>query len=186
MPFSEKIKKEVKERAAFRCCRCQNVGIQVHHIIPEEHGGESTIENAAPLCASCHVAFGDNPKKRKETTEMRDWWYTQVESRFFSFNPSIEMLEQINTKVEQIQANQADVTELKGMLKSVSDEMINSITPATAPLAASNIVNASSAAYSVVLGPKTHANFVCRRCNTRIGLLVGSDVCPRCGQPINS
>ena len=186
MPFGEKVKREVKERAAFRCCRCQNVGIQVHHIIPEEHGGEDTIENASPLCASCHVGFGDNPKKRKEITEMRDWWYKQVESRFFGPNPSTEMLEQINAKVEDIQANQADMTELKAMLKSVADEMINSITPATAPIAASNIVNSSTAVSSVRLGHNTHANFVCRRCNTMIGLLVGSDVCPQCGEPIDS
>lgn len=186
MPFGEKVKREVKERAAFRCCRCQSVGIQVHHIIPEEHGGGDTIENAAPLCASCHVGFGGNPEKRKEITEMRDWWYGQVESHFFGPNPSFEMLEQINAKVEEIQANQADVTELKDMLRSVAEEMINSITPGTAPATASSIVNASSAASSVKLGPGAHANFVCRRCNTTIGLLVGSDVCPYCGEPINS
>lgn len=174
MAFSEKVKQEVKKRAAFRCCRCQCVGIQVHHIIPEEHDGKDTIENAAPLCANCHADFGDNPKKRKEITEMCDWWYKQVESHFFGPNPSIDMLEQINAKVEDIKANQTDLTELKGMLKSVVDEMIDSITPATAPMTASNIVNASS---SVI------ANFVCPSCSTHVGIFVGN-ACPSCGEPL--
>jgi 5-methylcytosine-specific restriction endonuclease McrA len=73
MSFSEKTKIEVKEKAAFRCCRCQSVSVQVHHIIPEEAGGADTIDNAAPLCPSCHNAFGGNPEKRKEIKQMRDW-----------------------------------------------------------------------------------------------------------------
>jgi hypothetical protein len=186
MSFGEKLKKGVRQRAAYRCCRCQKVGIQVHHIIPQERGGEDTFENAAPLCAGCHDDFGGNPEKRKGITEMRDWWYEQVESHFFGPNPSSEKLEQINAKLQDIQANQADVTELKDLLRSVSDELINSITPGTAPAAASSIVNSSSVASSVELGPGVRTNFVCRRCNTMIGLLVGSDICPQCGEPIDS
>lgn len=158
MPFGSRVKKEVKERAAFRCCRCQTIGIQVHHIIPQEHDGPDTIENAAPLCATCHDTFGANPVKRKEIAEMRDWWYKVVETRFSGQDPSVEMLEKINTTVEDIRAKQADVTELKGMLKSVADEMINSITAATAPIAASNIVNASSEASSGMLGPEVEVH----------------------------
>jgi len=66
MPFSEKVKLEVKERSAFRCCRCQNISIDIHHIIPENNGGSDEIDNAAPLCQNCHSQFGDNPSKRKE------------------------------------------------------------------------------------------------------------------------
>ena len=43
MPFSEKIKREVKQKAAFRCCRYQNIGIDIHHIIPERDGGFISI-----------------------------------------------------------------------------------------------------------------------------------------------
>ncbi len=73
MDFTEQVKKEVKERAAFRCCRCQQIGIHVHHIIPQENGGSSDMDNAAPLCPNCHDYFGANPQKRKEITQMRDW-----------------------------------------------------------------------------------------------------------------
>jgi 5-methylcytosine-specific restriction endonuclease McrA len=38
MAFPERIKLEVKRKAAFRCSRCQNIGVEVHHIIPESEG----------------------------------------------------------------------------------------------------------------------------------------------------
>jgi hypothetical protein len=75
MPFSEADKVEVKRKAGFRCCMCQQMGVEVHHILPEKHGGTDHIGNAAPLCPNCHNYFGDNPIKRKEITQMRDWWY---------------------------------------------------------------------------------------------------------------
>ena len=77
MPFSDEVKLEVKRRAHFRCCKCQEGPIEVHHIIPEGKGGPDTFENAAPLCPSCHGWFGDNPLLKKTITEMRDWWYSQ-------------------------------------------------------------------------------------------------------------
>ena len=86
MPFSEPIKLQIKRRAAFRCCRCHEIGVDVHHIIPQSEGGADTIENAAPLCQNCHDRFGDNPQKRKELTQMRDWWYEIVQDNY-SPNP---------------------------------------------------------------------------------------------------
>ena len=77
--FSEKIKKKVREKANFRCCRCQKISIEVHHIIPQKDGGGDDFDNAAPLCANCHADFGDNPRKRKEIRAMRDWWYKKCE-----------------------------------------------------------------------------------------------------------
>lgn len=122
MPFSEKVKKEVKEKAAFRCCRCHSIGIDVHHILPEKEDGPNVISNAAPLCQNCHDQFGDNPSKRKEITQMRDWWYERVEHMYSDrgLNNS-EMLNQINTKLTDIQHGQSSgISDLKGMLKEVS------------------------------------------------------------------
>lgn len=87
MPFSEPIKLQVKRNAAFRCCRCHEIGIDIHHIIPQSEGGLDTIDNAAPLCQNCHDRFGDNPQKRKELSQMRDWWYEIVKDKY-SPNPS--------------------------------------------------------------------------------------------------
>ena len=45
MSFSEKVKKEVNEKAAFQCCRCRVIGVQIHHIIPTKDGGSDDIDN---------------------------------------------------------------------------------------------------------------------------------------------
>jgi rubrerythrin len=181
MSFDEGIKKEVKEKAAFRCCRCQEIGVEVHHIIPLEHGGPDTQDNAAPLCPNCHTFFGDNPKKRKEITQMRDWWYRKAEEQFPNHN---EMLEKINTSLQNMQVNQTtSINELKGMLRNISDDMIDKMTPETAKITVSGILN-TSVASSATLGNNVHANFSCSNCGTRIGLLIGSNSCPTCGKPI--
>jgi 5-methylcytosine-specific restriction endonuclease McrA len=112
MDFSEQVKKEVKEKAAFRCCRCQLIGIQVHHILPQECGGSSDIDNAAPLCPSCHDYFGGNPEKRKEIRQMRDWWHEQVK-RQFPDNRQLSKIEDISTKLDKLQQNQISLADFK-------------------------------------------------------------------------
>ncbi len=81
MPFPESLKREVRVRAHFRCCKCEQGPIEVHHIVLESQGGPDTIENAAPLCPSCHSWFGDNPVLRKTVTEMRDAWYERCRAK---------------------------------------------------------------------------------------------------------
>ncbi|WP_043891123.1 HNH endonuclease [Paenibacillus sp. Aloe-11] len=81
MAFSEKIKLEAKRKACFRCVICHKSFVEIHHIIPQAEGGNDTIENAAPLCASCHDLFGGNPNKRKQIREMRDHWFELMERR---------------------------------------------------------------------------------------------------------
>jgi 5-methylcytosine-specific restriction endonuclease McrA len=82
MPFPDQIRIEVRKKSAFRCCRCHEIGIDVHHIIPQCEGGSDDIENAAPLCQNCHDRFGDSAQKRKEIAQMRDWWYSVVEEKY--------------------------------------------------------------------------------------------------------
>jgi len=82
--FPESIKKLVKAKAHFQCCRCRNIGVEVHHIIPQKDGGPNNFDNAAPLCKNCHTDFGDNPMKRKEIKEMRDWWYKKCDEMYKS------------------------------------------------------------------------------------------------------
>jgi hypothetical protein len=77
MPFSEEIKNEVKRKSNFTCCYCinRNNKVDVHHIIPESEDGSNSIENAAPLCGSCHDLLGANPQLRKEIKGRRNHWY---------------------------------------------------------------------------------------------------------------
>ena len=72
MPFEESLKTEVRRRAHFACCLCHDIGVEIHHIVPEADGGPSTLNNAAPLCPSCHERYGANPVKRKFVAEARD------------------------------------------------------------------------------------------------------------------
>lgn len=48
MGFGEPLKLKVKKKAHFHCCLCKAVGVEIHHILPQEEGGPDTIDNAAP------------------------------------------------------------------------------------------------------------------------------------------
>ncbi|MEK7113599.1 MAG: hypothetical protein AAB873_02100 [Patescibacteria group bacterium] len=39
MAFTEKLKLEIKKNANFRCCRCYEIGVDIHHIIPQAQNG---------------------------------------------------------------------------------------------------------------------------------------------------
>jgi len=101
--------------AAFRCCRCHEVGIDIHHIVPQAKGGSDEIDNAAPLCQNCHDRFGANPEKQKEIRQMRDFWYDVVKEKYHGDQSSFEKLNETLLKVQaNIQAsNQADMEKLR-------------------------------------------------------------------------
>lgn len=146
MAFSSKITKDVKEKAAFKCCRCQSIGVEVHHIISQKNGGPDTMDNAAPLCPNCHTSFGDNPIKHKEITMMRDWWYKVVENLYPTKNINYTVLNDINSKLEAITDNQdKTLIDLKSTLKAVAIEAIEHMTAGTAVSTATVIANASIA-----------------------------------------
>ena len=79
-PFTEALKQKIRDRADLRCCiaGCHKPDIDIHHIEPRAAGGDSTEDNAAPLCAGCHRAYGGDPTKRKMIREHRDRWYRTV------------------------------------------------------------------------------------------------------------
>jgi len=57
-PFSESLKKEVKDRDHWKCVVCENeTDLHVHHKIPRNLGGIHHIDNLVTLCASCHAAI---------------------------------------------------------------------------------------------------------------------------------
>jgi len=178
MPFSESIKEEVKRKAAFRCCRCQQIGVAVHHILPEKDGGIDDISNAAPLCPNCHDYFGANPIKRKEITQMRDWWNEKAEKMFPSQGAGLETLDEINRKLDGIRKGISDVSELRPILKSLSDRLIDSITPSTASIAASGILNLPP----FRIEGTGHVSNICSRCGAEV--MEWHENCPNCGAKI--
>jgi 5-methylcytosine-specific restriction protein A len=58
--FSRKVMVAAFQRAGTRCEKCATVlrpgKFQYDHIIPQELGGESTLENCQVLCSACHDA----------------------------------------------------------------------------------------------------------------------------------
>ena len=117
MPFSEATKLEVKRRAHFACVVCHQPFVEVHHILPQAAGGSDDMDNAAPLCASCHDLFGANPDKRKQIREMRDLWYELCETRFRK-SPSLKLAEAIEDIKNQQQEQGAILHGVKDALAS--------------------------------------------------------------------
>lgn len=189
MPFSEKIKIEVKKRSTFQCCRCHYIGIEAHHILPEAEGGHDTIDNAAPLCPSCHSLLGANPEKRKEIKQMRDWWYEVVSEKYSPAKR--EEFEKINEKLQKIQGGVSEIDSLNKLLVEKfenSEKKIESLV--SKDMNKANAVEVVETANSLVtatrLGDNVYSNFMCKKCGTSIGMLVGSDKCPDCGTKIGS
>ena len=81
MGFTERIRNQAKYKSAHRCCVCHKPFVEVHHLVPQAEGGNDSLENAAPLCASCHDLYGGNPEKRKSLRQMRDYWWGLMEER---------------------------------------------------------------------------------------------------------
>jgi hypothetical protein len=178
MPFSESIKKEVRQKAAFQCCRCRKIGVEVHHIIPKECDGSDDIENAAPLCPNCHDDFGQNPEKRKVIFEMRDWWYEQVEKMYPTKIIGLDVLEEINSKLEGIHKGILDVSELKPILKGLTDKAIEDITPTSATTVATGAANISLPTLRFYGTGRTNM-ITCDGCGNFVEL---ENYCSKCGR----
>ena len=79
MAFSEKIKKEVREKSNFKCVLCGSNIVEIHHIQSQQENGPDTFENAVALCANCHLLYGGNLLKREEIIQKRDKVYQKLE-----------------------------------------------------------------------------------------------------------
>ncbi len=90
MPFPQNIKETALVACGRCCCLCHKfcgTKIEVHHIIEESEGGDSSAENAIPLCFDCHADMRSydykHPKGNKyslpELKKHRDNWYQEVE-----------------------------------------------------------------------------------------------------------
>lgn len=184
MSFSEQLKLRVKRRSAFMCCRCRAIGIEVHHILPEAEGGPDTEDNAAPLCPNCHTWFGDNPIKRKEIGQMRDWWYEVCETNYGGEDKTAKRLDELLAEIRDQSAReeqrQAALDEIRQVLQRLNAENQpdDTDTPAEVSEKVDRIVTATR------LGDRVYANVQCKRCNSYTGLLVGSNTCPTCGEPL--
>ena len=178
MAFTESLKLEVRRSAAFRCCRCHEIGIEVHHIIPQANNGPDDLDNAAPLGPNCHINFGGNTEKRKDIRQMRDWWYEVVKEKY---HEGQEKWEKINDLILEIQNGHGKkMTELEAQLSGLQSDIIQMKDDTQ------NAVQHKANEYitATTLADKVHANFQCKKCGTAIGLMIGSNECPNCHTPI--
>ena len=210
MGFSEKVKREVKEKAMFRCCICQVIRVHIHHILPTKDGGSDDIDNAAPLCPSCHDNYGDNPSKRKEIKQMRDFWYKKVEKMYPDNSIIIGMIENIDTRLETIQDNfanqnhswRSELNELKDYLKGISENNISKLNLDVAPIITPEITKTFSlielgspalpvsSSSLIELGspalPVSSMKVSCPQCNNFFdGYLNALNFCPNCHHSFN-
>ncbi|HEY3861375.1 MAG TPA: HNH endonuclease signature motif containing protein [Verrucomicrobiae bacterium] len=130
MPFNEVTKVEAKRKAHFACVVCKAPFVEVHHILPQAHGGSDDLENAAPLCAGCHDLFGGNPDKRKQIAQMRDFWYEICERRFQD-SPSSQLNEAIDELKTEQREQGALLSGIKGLLEQFYTQQTSSIANAT-------------------------------------------------------
>jgi hypothetical protein len=127
MPFNERLKLSVKQKANFTCCWCQERRnkVDVHHIIPESQGGPDTEENSAPLCGSCHDLYGNNPDLRKEIRSRRDHWYEFCVSGSSALNEGVSAvpLSQPDQKLDGVAELAGKLTEAlsSGWLRGYSN-----------------------------------------------------------------
>ncbi len=112
MAFPESVKARVRRMAHVQCCICEGpFGVDVHHIVPETEGGSDDIDNAAPLCPTCHRTYGSNSEARKQLRERRDVWYEICRRRE---GPDALALGLANiTLVDVGQSIRADVADLR-------------------------------------------------------------------------
>ena len=190
MPFPDSVRLEALKKAYFQCVACHAPFVEVHHIIPESENGPNTLENAAPLCAGCHGVYGGNPTFRKQISQMRDNWFDVCERRF---GPSDPLLSQkLNELGETLQTMRADQrSQYQNVLSEIKKTMGAALSSTAAAInragTLEEVVTASGyQTTGVHLGPQVYANVQCRKCGSKIDLLVGSDTCPNCGTSIYS
>jgi hypothetical protein len=158
MPFSEAVKLEVKRRAAFQCCRCREIGVDIHHIVPQAQDGSDDIDNAAPLCQNCHAQFGANPEKRKEIRQMRDWWYDVVREKYSTGDQSqFEKLNELILESQRAQTGKIDdlrreLIEAVNAIRAVQEHAVEDLKR----VRVADIPRQANAAISTVMGmPET-------------------------------
>lgn len=118
MPFPEPVKLLAKQQANFRCIVCHQPWVEVHHILPQANGGADDIDNAAPLCGSCHTQYGGNPDLRKQMRERRDWWWARC-AQEGQTPADAGVAERLDKFHEQIVKGQKRHDEVLGEVKSV-------------------------------------------------------------------
>jgi len=70
--FNERLKKEIRKRDKYKCLKCGNKGIDVHHIDKEKMNSDKS--NLITLCHTCHLKYhGRTQGKKYKNYSYIDW-----------------------------------------------------------------------------------------------------------------
>jgi hypothetical protein len=137
MPFPEPLKVRIRRRADFSCCLCHKLGVEIHHIVPQNEGGDDEEDNAAPLCPSCHEVYGANPIKRAFIREARDCWYDICVKRFA---PESGRLEEMNALLKNaVSKTDLDnaIAKIDAVIRAQQDQNLNGDIASAVPMLSS-------------------------------------------------
>lgn len=186
MPFLESVKGKARKLAHYRCVVCHEPFVDVHHIIPESQGGANDLDNAAALCSRCHDYFGNNPDKRKQIRGQRDLWHELCANVYNE--EDIRVFEKLNSLYNEMIAMRSEQREYRSILDEIKATLSGTLSSTASVIdkaeSFDDIVTTAGYVTGSRLGENVYANVYCRKCNTRIGLLVGTDKCPQCGAQI--
>ncbi len=188
MPFTDKTRWEVKRRAHFKCCWCQQLkgSLDAHHIIPESEGGTNDIDNAAPLCKECHDTYGSNPSKRTEIRKRRDFWYEKCET--ILKHESIEQLEETfkiiqktyveyEERLENVENNVKTLQQKNNYWFDINQKLISELSDASDEKKSKIFQQIASTSNIIASGTATIAE-VSGNVN-----VIADYFCPKCGSP---
>jgi hypothetical protein len=186
--FSEKIKNEVKRRAHYKCCMCEEITVDVHHIIPEKDGGTDDIDNAAPLYGHYHDLYGDNPMMRKTTRRRRDLWYELCEKseQKSDFTPVLKKMDGLFGKLKDLEDNQEEQRKILNEMRQVSADFLgeraNQVATTATPEEIISTASGSTAA-SIIDEPLGFQSYpqLCKWCDA-YPIPQDASSSPRCGK----
>jgi hypothetical protein len=110
MPFPADVAELLLVKSARHCCLCRQFKgqkIEIHHIVPEAHGGKSSFDNGLPVCFDCHAevnSYNDqHPRGRKfrpsELKQLRDEWFRLVAEGKSGGSPSVSIVVYFSPKI---------------------------------------------------------------------------------------
>jgi hypothetical protein len=142
--FLPAIKEQARRLAFFKCCYChERQGDHVHHLQPQEDGGDGSLDNAVLLCVLCHDRYGHRSDKRQQLRQARDQWYEIVADRYGA--PDVAKLESTIGKMA------GDISDIKHTLRSLTEQVIGNYERGST--GTSDIENVASSMVSSIVAP---------------------------------
>jgi len=136
MAFPSSVRHAALRRDQARCRHCgisqKEANLEVHHIVPEERGGNDTLGNAATLCIDCHYDAHGHIWTRKTPVSKTDISPVVVEAtlnegrlEFENDTADVDELKEKHTsEIEKLKANHASEIEgLESEITSLQDRL---------------------------------------------------------------